>query len=166
MPPAKSKKPEIALLYQPCPKQESWRSGTRSNYDSIESYHREALHEWGRLTVNGTIPNHIVQVNYLTMMPKEGIQALWKKQSRRLYNAGIVARVGLEIDKLRKGDAKLSINSVYVLLKEAQGNRKSAGSERNKAKTIRQVSSPAVEAKMDDTISNLDDFGQQLVQKA
>jgi hypothetical protein len=32
-------------------------------------------------------------------MPKEEIQALWKKQSRRLCNAGVVARVGLEITK-------------------------------------------------------------------
>jgi len=32
-------------------------------------------------------------------MPKEEIQALWKKQSRRLYNAGVVARVGLEITR-------------------------------------------------------------------
>ena len=93
------KKRDIALLYQTHRSLESKRPGKRSNYESVESYHLEALHEYGRLIVTGTIPNHIVQVNYVTKMPQEEIQALWTKQSRRLRNAGVVARVGLEITR-------------------------------------------------------------------
>ena len=99
MSPAKPKRPKIELLYQPHPKTKSWREGSRSNTESTESYHLEALHEYGRLMVNGTVPNHIVQVNYLTEISKKEIQAQWKRQSRRLRIKGIVARVGLEITK-------------------------------------------------------------------
>jgi len=88
MPPAEPEIPEIGLLYQARP------SRARS-----ERSHLEALHEYGRLMVNGTIPNHIIQVNYLTEMPKEQIQALWKRQSRRLRNKGVVAKVAVEITK-------------------------------------------------------------------
>ena len=93
------KKRDIALLYQAHPRLESVRPGKRSNTESIESYHLEALHEYGRLIVNGTIPNHIIQVNYQTEMTKEELQAQWMRQSRRLRIKGIVARVGVEITK-------------------------------------------------------------------
>ena len=99
MPRAIPKKRDVARLYQKHPKVESLRPGKRSNYESIESYRLEALHEYGRLKVNGTKPNHIIQVNYFTVMLKDEIQALWRKQSRRLRNNGVVARVGLEVTR-------------------------------------------------------------------
>jgi hypothetical protein len=56
------------------------------------------------LKVNGTIPNHIIQLNYNTVLSKGAIQELWRKHSRRLRGAGIVARVAIEItrDKWRQ----------------------------------------------------------------
>ena len=99
----KSEKQEIELLYQICP-QKGDRRSVRSKTASLKSYQLDAQHEYGKLKVNGTIPNHIIQVNYLTELSKEKIQELWRQHSRRLRRAGIVARVAVEItrDKQRQ----------------------------------------------------------------
>jgi len=99
MSPTDSEKQKKKLLYQEHPRGRSQFPGYRSKTESKESYRVDALHEYGRLKVNGTIPNHIIQVNYKTELSKERIQELWKKHSGRLRRAGIVARVGLEITK-------------------------------------------------------------------
>jgi len=88
-------------LYQEHPRQKSKYPGYKSKTESLESFRLDAISEWGSLHVNGTIPNHIVQLNYLSELSVEEIQALWKKHSRRLYRAGIVARVAIEITKGR-----------------------------------------------------------------
>ena len=88
-------------LYQEHPRQKSKYPGYKSKTESLESFRLDAISEWGSLMVNGTIPNHIVQLNYLTELTVEEIQALWAKHSRRLYRAGIVARVAIEITKDR-----------------------------------------------------------------
>ena len=51
------------------------------------------------LGLNGTIPNCVVQLNYLTERSVEEIQELWKSHSRRLRDKGVVARVVIEITK-------------------------------------------------------------------
>ena len=86
-------------LYQPSPRRKSQYPGLKSKTESLESYRRDALHEYGRLKVNGTIPNHIVQVNYKTELSLEEIRGLWSKHSDRLRRAGIVARVAMEITR-------------------------------------------------------------------
>ena len=98
MSPAEPENNEIELLYQKCPQMGDERSG-RSKTASLKSYRLDALHEYGRLKVNGTIPNHIIQLNYLTVLPKRAIQELWRKHSRRLRRAGIIARVAIEITR-------------------------------------------------------------------
>ena len=99
MSPVEPEKSKVKLLYQERPRNKSRFPRSRSKTESRESYHADALHEYGRLKVNGTIPNHIIQVNYKIELSKEEIQALWTKHSRRLRNAGIVARVAVEITK-------------------------------------------------------------------
>ena len=68
------------------------------------------------------------------------------------------------IDKLRSGDASLSINGVYVSLKNANGNEDPTG-KKPRVKSIKKASSPEVAKKVDNTISNLDRFEQKLSQK-
>ena len=94
----KSDKCKIELLYQKRP-QKGNKHSFRSKTNSLASYRKDALHEYGKLRVNGTVPNHIVQVNYLVEMPKKEIQALWTKHSRRLRRAGIVARAAVEVTR-------------------------------------------------------------------
>jgi hypothetical protein len=95
---------KLKRLYQPSPRRKSQFPGLKSKTESLDSYRRDALHEYGKLKVNGTIPNHIVQVNYKVKLSVEEIQKLWRQHSRRLRNAGIVARVTMEItrDKWRR----------------------------------------------------------------
>ena len=69
---------ESELLYQKHPRGKSQFPGLRSKTESKQSYRKDALHEYGRLKVNGTIPNHIIQVNYKTKLTKERVQELWK----------------------------------------------------------------------------------------
>ena len=99
MPTANPNTRKNKLLYQEHPRDKSRFPGLRSKTESKQSNRKDALHEYGRLKVNGTIPNHIIQVNYLTELSQEDIQALWKQHSRRLRRANIVARVTLEITK-------------------------------------------------------------------
>ena len=75
--------------------------GLRSKTESRESFHLDAIREYGRLKANGTEPNHVVQLNYLVELSVEEIQERWKKHHRRLYanGKGIVARVSMEITK-------------------------------------------------------------------
>jgi len=100
MSPTVSRSQEIEILYQEFPKQKSrLPPGWKSKTESKESFRKEASHELGRLLVNGTIPDHIVQVNYLAEFSVKDIKNLWQKHSRRLRDAGIVARVTMEITK-------------------------------------------------------------------
>ena len=69
------------------------------------------------------------------------------------------------IDKLRQGDTGLSINSVYVSLREAKDDKKATGNTRSRTKPTRKASSKEVEVKVDTTISSLDGVEQQLSQK-
>ena len=103
MPPDGPEKQETGLLYQKHPRK-ACKYPSRSKTASLQSYRLDALHEYGKLRTNGTIPNHIIQLNYLTELPKRDIQALWRKHARRLNRAGIVARVAIEIttDKRRQ----------------------------------------------------------------
>ena len=89
----------IQRLYQERPLQESKFPGYKSKTESYESFRLDARSEWGSLMVNGTIPNHIVQVNYLTELSVEQIQRLWSSHSRRLHGKGIIARVAREITR-------------------------------------------------------------------
>ena len=89
----------IETLYQIKPQEKSRHPRSKSKTESIESFLRAAAHEAGRLLVNGTIPNHIVQLNYKTELFVKEIKELWKKHSRRLRNNGIVAAVTIEITK-------------------------------------------------------------------
>ena len=86
-------------LYQERIRDKSRFPGLRSKTESRESYRLDAIREYGRLKVNGTKPNHIVQLNYLTELSVEEIQALWRKHRRRLHAKGIIARVTIEITK-------------------------------------------------------------------
>jgi hypothetical protein len=99
MSPTEPEKRKVKLLYQKRPRDRSRYPGYKSKTEPKESFHLDALHEYGRLKVNGTIPNHIIQVNYLTELTKEEIQELWRKHSGRLRRAGVVARVAVEITK-------------------------------------------------------------------
>ena len=90
---------EKPKLYQEHPRNESLYPGLKSKTESRESFRLASLQEFGKLRANGTIPNHIVQLNYLTELTVKEIQALWRKHSRRLYKAGIVACVTIEITK-------------------------------------------------------------------
>ena len=89
----------VEILYQKYPKQKSRHPRSKSKTESIESFLRAAAHEAGRLLVNGTEPNHIVQLNYKTELSVKEIKELWRKHSRRLRRAGIVAAVTIEITK-------------------------------------------------------------------
>lgn len=99
MPSANIHNRNIETLYQLHPKQKSQHPYSKSKTESLESFIRAALSEYGRLKVNGTIPNHRIQLNYQTELSVKEIQKLWKQHSRRLRNAGIVARVTIEITK-------------------------------------------------------------------
>ena len=67
------------------------------------------------------------------------------------------------LDKLRSGDASLSINGVYVSLKE--GNEKPTDDKKKKTKSVKKASSQEVEKKVNNTISNLDKFELKLSKK-
>ena len=99
------------LLYQISPRQGS-KIERPSKTGSIESFRKDAKREYMRLKLNGTIPNHIVQVNYLNELSDEEIQALWEKHRPRLTKAGIVGRVALEITT----DGRKPVNRVHYHL--------------------------------------------------
>lgn len=92
------------ILYQTNPRKKSIHLYSKSKTESLESFHRAALQEYGALVINGTIPNHIVQLNYLKVFPIAKIRSLWKTLSRCLRYAGVIARVSMENtkDKSRK----------------------------------------------------------------
>jgi len=99
MSPENSNNRKLRRLFQPSPRRKSQYPRVKSKTESLESYRLDALHEYGKLKVNGTIPNHIVQVNYKTEMSVEEIRELWRKHSNRLRRAGVVARVAMEITR-------------------------------------------------------------------
>ena len=92
----------VEILYQLNPEQESLHPYSKSKTESIASFLRAARHEAGRLLVNGTEPNHIIQLNYQTELHVKEIKELWQKHSRRLRSAGIVAHATIEITKYKR----------------------------------------------------------------
>ena len=91
--------PKKPKLYQEHPRRKSQFRRYKSKTESRESFRLDALDEYGKLKANGTIPNHIVQVNYQVELTVKEIQALWKQHARRLRSAGIVARAAIEVTK-------------------------------------------------------------------
>jgi len=92
--------PEPKVLYQGAANKTSrLPTGWKSKTESQESFRKDAILERRRLIQNGTIPNHIVQLNYLTELTEERIMKVWEKQSRVLEGKGIIARAALEITK-------------------------------------------------------------------
>ena len=81
-------------------------TGTKSDPPSFtftrESYDKAARHEAIVLLLNGRVPDYNVRLNYRVEMPAKEIAALWRKHSRRLERAGIVARVAIEITKNKR----------------------------------------------------------------
>jgi hypothetical protein len=102
MPPTNSNHRKGEMLHQPNPDKKSKNPYSKSKTEALDSFRRAALHDWGRLKVNGTIPNHIIQLNYLTVLSVKEIQELWRKHSRRLRNRGIVAAATIEITKYKR----------------------------------------------------------------
>lgn len=86
-------------LFQENPRKKSKWPGLHSKTESLESYRRAAEHERNILELNGTIPNHIVHLNYKAEFSVEEIKALWRSHSRRLRDNGVIARVAIEITK-------------------------------------------------------------------
>jgi len=93
---------KVETLYQIKPQEKSRHPYSKSKTESIESFLRAAKHEAGRLLENGTEPNHIIQVNYKIELPVKEIKELWRKHSRRLRSAGIVAHATVEITKYKR----------------------------------------------------------------
>ena len=91
------KKPE--RLYQEHPRRESKYPGLKSKNESLESYRRDATREAMVLKLNGTVPDHIIQLNYFVELSVKEIQTLWARHSRRLRDNGVVAYAAMEITK-------------------------------------------------------------------
>jgi len=99
-------------LFQVKPRRKSrLPKGWRSKTESEESFRRDAIREKKRLEINGTIPNHIIHLNYLTVLSVKEIKRLWTKHSRRLYKAGVIAWISIEITKGK--DRKRAVNRVH-----------------------------------------------------
>jgi hypothetical protein len=106
-------------LYQINPKLTSTLpKGWRSKTESIESFRKNAKREYRRLKLNGTIPNHIVQLNYLIELPKKKIQELWKKLSRRLRLKGIVGIAAMEITKDSRQQRPVNRVHYHIVIKD------------------------------------------------
>ena len=108
----------VEILYQKYPKQKSRHPRSKSKTESIESFLRAAAHEAGRLLVNGTEPNHIVQLNYKTELSVKEIKELWRQHSRRLRNNGIVAHATIEITKDKWGQRATNKVHYHCVLKD------------------------------------------------
>ena len=69
---------------------------------SRASYDKATRHEAMILLLNGSVPDYNIRLNYLVEMSAKEIAALWRKHSRRLERAGIIARVAIEITKNKR----------------------------------------------------------------